>query len=161
MTGIVGLGMLSMWTLEQIARRHPGATMPLVLHIMAAGAALVITFAHSASTGQQIGTLATATAVFLGVSWWKGQGRVSVSRGGVTVFTTLLVLQLAVGFFTSSEPNIYATITTPAIVAAPLVLWIGEFPPISDLSGWRGILARVALMASGTAVICGVAFLGW
>lgn len=159
--GIVGLSMLSMWTLEQMSRRHPGVTMPIVMHIMATGAALVITFGHSASTGQMLGTLATATAVFAVVALWKGQGRVTLARGGVTVFTVVLTLVLADGYFNVFDPNIYAKITTPAIVASPLVLWIGEFPPLSEMDGVLGVLVRAGLMGAAAAAIVGVAYLGW
>ena len=138
---------------DAILERHQGILGPVVLTIFGTGAALVLALNNTARIGQLIGGLTAAAAVSAAVSWWRHEAY--VSRGGVTVFVLTLATVYASGYFQLFEQPVWASV---ALLAAPHLLWVGEFGGLAEMEGWKGTALRVGLIAVAVGIAFGLGY---
>jgi hypothetical protein len=134
---IIAAGLVAWWLLmDRLASRVRGASVPVVLMITAAVAALAITDAHSLFLGQLAGASAAALGAIGAAGLWFR--KLSIARGGVLAVAVVLMGVVLAGhhFADLSMTDLIL------IVAAPLAAWVGELPVIKRPSA--RFAARIA-----------------
>jgi hypothetical protein len=124
--GGYGLVILALWGgLDRLASRSRGASLPVALALAAGGGAAVTANAATLTTGVLAGALAIAIGVFAIVAWWRGE--VSI-RGATSVFAPLLGFLWVIALVYADVPMV----TMALLAAAPLAVWLGEVPMLSE-----------------------------
>ena len=154
----VGAGLLTAaawWSLDTLAARARGGTIPACLWLALAVASVLFFKTYSVVTFMHLsGVIASACAVAAILGWWCP--RVTVARGAalvaVVVFAGLtLVGWLFAGTDASPVPGLLAFL---AVHGA----WAGDLPRVRSLRGWQRTLVRLAAVGA----ILGVALaIGW
>ncbi len=130
------------WTLDHVARRHSGATIPLAMCVISIAGSAVLVLISVASGSELVGVITVVASVALVLSWWDPS--ITLAKGGTTVFTLLFASLVLYGFFFSyDDPSPWVGFT---MALAPHALWLGEIGPVSQMEGWLATVARVALL---------------
>jgi len=154
--GVVAVGFGAMhWTLEQQARRAPGATMPLVLTILGTGAAAILALRGAARIGEHLGLLTAAAGAAIPIARWRPSLR--LSGGAVSAFLMILVGLATTGYFYMFGPPLYAALVW---LVAPQAIWIAEIGPLGKLSGWKHTASRVMCVAVALTAAIVIAWTG-
>ncbi|MFB6351183.1 MAG: hypothetical protein ABEN55_12670 [Bradymonadaceae bacterium] len=154
--GIVAVGFGAMhWTLEEQNRRHPGATLPLVLTVIATGAAMILALRGTARIGQHVGILTAAVGASVPIAWWRPS--FAPGDGGISAFLVVLAGLSTSGYFYMYGAPMYAALVW---LAAPHTIWIAEIGPLDELSGWKQTVSRVMCVAAAVGVAIGIAWAG-
>lgn len=141
-------------SLDAIAKRRPGATIPIVLMLLGTGGALVLALSGTARVGESFGAVTATAGATLIVALWDG--RVALSRGGVAAFV-LTCLGLVIFGYTGlfgAEQRI-AGRAFIALGAIPHLLWIGEVGPFEGFDDWKGAALRASIVAAAVVAVVG------
>lgn len=134
----VGVALAVMWSsIEALAGRRPGASLPLVLVTVTAGSAVVLGLSGSARFAQQAGALAAGLGVVVVVSWWRP------TLSWARVLPPVVVVVWGVLW---QAGHLYADLATlPAVLlaASPLAAWLGEISVVTRRAGWQAASLRV------------------
>lgn len=141
--GISAAAVLWWFTLETQAERLPGATVPLILAVVAGGCAVMFGKTDNVKPAQAAMALAAIGLAAAALGWRVRS--LSLARGGVLAFIVpLLGLMVFVHFYSYTEPPL---ISCGLILAAPLLAWAGHLPGVRRLgSAWR-FAVRLILVA--------------
>ena len=140
----LGAAVLIVWLcLEVQAERHPGPSLPLAMTIVFTGVSLVIKESRFAMLSLSAAAASAAWGSVLLISIFNSKLR--VSRGPMHVAAMLLPAMLVLGEFDRRGGVSIASFLLLAI--APLMLWLGELPPLRTRRPWQAALARAALVA--------------
>ena len=137
---IVVAAAMSVWwiALELLARRSPGAGLPILLAMFAGGEALVLADSGIQTFGQVAGAVAIVVGV-MGLSglWYR---RFTIAGGGVLALAMLLMgLIVAAGVYLKTRDLVVLSI-------APLMLWAGQLPRVKRKPWSRFVVSGVAMM---------------
>lgn len=134
-------------SLEALARRRPGVSIPIAMILIGTGGALAMALTGTARVGELLGALtATAGALMVVCAW---DGRIRVDRGGVTAFVLIFVALTFYGTAGMFDNQGVAAKAVFMLAAAPHLMWLEELPVLRDLDGWRAVAVRVGLTALG------------
>lgn len=126
----------SLWwlSMETLAERAPGVTMPFVLLPFAVGCAAVTAMVDGVVTQPMVaGAVAAALGMAAAVALWS-RGRFSLVRGGVFAAAVALLGLLIFGFFWAPDDPTPKTMAAHAMLfLAPLLAWIGFVPGVRRL----------------------------
>ena len=150
----LGLAVLLSWAaLEPLARRRPGASIPLALLLSLAGAGAVIVLSGNAKLAGLAGALAAAMGAAVVVAWW--QPRLSLAHGAVVVVVVVLsgLLFLGQAYTYSSVPVVSFLLP----IVAPAAAWIVEVPALRGMGAARALLLRAGAVLVVVAVAVGLA----
>jgi hypothetical protein len=145
---VLGLAALQA-SLERIALRRPGASLPLAGFIWSAGTAGALAVTGSLKYAQLGGLSAAALGAAATVAWIKPGLR--LAHGPAATLAAWNGALLVLGYFYSDLPALPAVL----LAAAPFSLLIGEAGVLADRRPWAGALVRALLVA----VPVGTAFL--
>ncbi len=135
------------FSLAALQQRTSGRSLPMALAVLCAGASVTIMLSGYASGGQLGLPLAAALGV-VAISSLLLAG-VPTPSGGLGVALVILASLLIVGRFFGSLTTSHAAI----LIAAPLLCWLPELPPVSSIRPWiRGFL-RVAIVVVPIALV--------
>jgi hypothetical protein len=137
------VAVLAWWLMfENLAERVSGVTTPLLLAAVAGVSAILLMMdLHIQSSGALAGALTGLSIAAAVLGFWNS--RISFSRGFAQ--TVVLILQLALihgYFYTNDDWTPARQIRAAVLLAAPLLAFIGDLPPLRRLRpSWR-LLAR-------------------
>ncbi len=140
-------------SLETLASRRAGASLPLSLWALCAIAGATFAAAGSAFFGQLAGGLAAAFGAALVLAWWAPG--LTLSGGAMAVFAPLYCGLVARGYFHAELP-VYST---AVLYLAPFALWWGEERRVLYQRPWKGVLVRAGVVAAPAAVALLIAYL--
>jgi len=136
---------LHFWSAEALARRAPGAAMPLSWIVVGTGLALTSGLTGSTALAQLAGAATAALGPALVLAWWRP--RFSLAGGAATMVVLVLFgIGLCARFY-SSLPRLEASL----LLCAPFLAWVAELPPL------RSRRPRVRALARALAVLVPVA----
>ncbi len=151
-----GVGAAVLWALlEWLARRRRGASMPIIMLLVAAGGGGVMVLAGLAQFGQLAGVLAAAIGPCVLLAWIRPQ--LTIGHGPVLVFTLILAALLLHGYHLYDVTAEFPPISFAIVLAAPVVAWVGELPPIVRLRAWQAVLVRVVAVMIPVGAALGMA----
>lgn len=137
---IVVAAALSVWWLamELLARRSPGAGLPILLAFFAGVAALVLVDSGIQSFGQMAGAVAIVVGVMgLAGLWFRN---LSLAGGGMLALAILLMgLIVAASVYMKTRDLV-------ALSIAPLMLWAGQLPRINRKPWRRFVVGGIAML---------------
>ncbi len=136
---------------EPLARRRPGASLPLALLVAVTGGSMVLMLSGNDVLARTLGAAAAALGVCVVVAWRRPS--FALTGGATAVLAVTLVGLLSLGRSYS-----YSEVPLPAYVLpafAPMLLWIAELPLLAKLRPWQVVLVRLALVSIpvGVAVV--------
>jgi hypothetical protein len=140
--------------IEGLAERTPGVTVPILLATLAAAIAVVLAIGwHIQSSGALAGALVTICVA--GIVLGAFSGRISFSRGYAQTVVLILQLLLVHGYFyTDDTLSGVQQAWIAALLASPLLAFIGDVPFLRCRpAGWR-VAARVAPVMILLAAVC-------
>lgn len=150
----IGLGVASAHvSLDTLAMRVKGGTLPVCLWLTLAGSNVLIALFYNAKSMAELGgSLAAACGAAAVLGFWRPT--ITIARGAVLV--TLLIfagLCLATYLF-GQQPNAWAL---GLAFASPNAAWIGQAPGIRSLEPWQRALIRIACVGAllGLAIAIG------
>lgn len=145
--GATLLAVLATRALAATSRRHPDVSVPLVMTVAAAGAAVVLVLLGTAKMAQLLGALAATSGAWTVVTWWRG--RMPAHRGGTTAFVALFYGALAYGYLSTADvPALGEALSDMPLMAvllvaaSPLALWAFRLPVVERLAGWKQVVGR-------------------
>jgi len=140
--GPIALAILIVWSgMDALARKRPGATVPLSFWLAATGASVGLLISTFAVNSQLAGTLAAILGAATVASWiWP---RATLAGGAAGVVAVTLAMLCAGGVHLSALPPFAGL----ALVLAPLAAWLGELLGAGRMSPRKAVLLRLALVA--------------
>ena len=151
--GLTAAATLFWHSLERLAEKRSGASMPLNLWALSALSAGVFTLSGSAFFGQLAGALAAAFGAAVVLALWSPG--IGVSGGTMTIFAPLYCGLAARGYFHAEVPVYSAAL----MYLAPFALWWGEERRVKFQRPWKGALIRMGLISAPVAVAALLAYL--
>ena len=151
----LGGGLLILWSgIDAVAKRRPGATVPLVFLVTGTGTSLVLLLTGSAKLAQTAGILCAC----LGAAWVLGLWRSSftMARGGSAVAVLILAALWMNAYFLGETTAIQILL----LAASPLFAWVGETPAIRGKAPLPATLARLGAVSLPVLAAVALAFLG-
>ncbi len=128
-------------TLERLATKRTGASLPLSLCLFSAVSSVAYTLSGSALLGQLTGALAAVFGAAILLAWWAPG--LSLAAGTLTVFAPVYVGLLIQAHFYSELPLISAVL----LYLTPFLLWLGEARRVYYMKPWKAALTRLAIIA--------------
>lgn len=148
---------LALWLIPQaidlLARRWPGASIPLSLWVWTAGIAASLAVTGSIQYGHLAGILAAVMGAGLVAAWIKPT--IIFAGGAVAALITLGLGFLLCGYFYSDLPANSALI----LAASPLILWLGSASFVSNRKPWLAVVMRATFIALPVALA--LVFAAW
>ena len=140
--GPIALLSVLLWVgLDALARKRPGASVPLALWLAATGLSFALLFSGFAINSQLAGTLAAVLGAATVCAWiWK---RSTLAGGAVGVLAIALTTLAAGGLHLSELPPLSALL----IAAGPLAAWLAELLGAGRMPARRAVLVRLAQVA--------------
>ncbi len=152
-----GLGALGlMLSLEPLAKRRPGPSMPIAVGLAFGGAAAVILISGHLNLAVSVAAAGFALA---------GVGAASIARRDISMANGPLLAALpllAVAMVVRYSYMIVETSEVPTVALllpplAPLLRWVGEVPPLTRMKGRKAGVLRVAAVLAVSVVAVGLA----
>ena len=139
-TVAIAAGAMLVWwiTMERLASRTLGATLPFLLSGVAGVLALVLVDAGTQLVGQICGAVAVMLLAIAAVALWYRN--LTLAHGGILITAVLLLGLLLCG-------HLYADVTMRDVIllaVAPLAAWGGEFLPARR--PWLRFIVRFVLV---------------
>jgi len=136
------LVLLGAWaSAEALARRVPGAGVPLALWVVATATSVCALLASGASTAQIAGALAATLGAAVVLAWWNP--RLELAGGGVTVALVLIAACLLNATFFATLPR-----TSAVLLALGLVTpWLASLPWFDALGAGSKAVVRAVCAA--------------
>jgi hypothetical protein len=132
------LTVLVWWlTMQSLAQRIAGITVPLVMGIVTGGTAVTLLSWHLIGAAMLAGVIGVFCAVVFILAAWRR--RVSLSHGGVTAMVASLQLLVVYGYFYSPDTfGADQNVRTGLLMASPLLAFVGDLPGVRRWRpGWR------------------------
>lgn len=155
MLWIIGLGIATavLWnTLERLATKRTGASLPLSLWLICAAASAAFVLSGSGLLGQLAVTLAAVFGAAVVLAWWAPG--LSLASGTLTAFVPIYAGLLIQAYFYSELP-IWSAIL---LYLAPFALWFGERRRIYFMKPWKAALARLLTIGAPLALAAAIAW---
>lgn len=147
------LAMSALWdTLERLASKRTGASLPLSLCMLCACAAGALGMSGSALLGQLMGALAAACGAAVVLAWWAPG--LSLKSGTMAAFVPIYSGLLIQAYFYSELPVLSAVL----LYAAPYVLWYGERRNIYFMKPTKAAVVRLMLVGVPLAIALWLAY---
>lgn len=127
-------------TLERLATKRRGASLPLSLWLFCAATSVAYTMSGSALLGQLTGALAAVFGAAIVLAWWAPG--LSLAAGALTVFAPVYVGLLIQAHFYSELPLLSAVL----LYLTPFCLWLGEARRVYYMKPWKAALTRLAII---------------
>jgi hypothetical protein len=150
--GLVVAASLFWHSLENLAEKRGGASMPLSLWALCALSAGVFALSGSAFFAQLAGALAGAFGAAVVLAWWSPG--IALSGGTLSLFAPLYCGIVARGYFHAEVPVYSAALMYLALFA----LWWGEERRVKFQRPWKGALIRMSLVSAPLAVALVLAY---
>lgn len=146
-------GLTLAWaSIEALARRVRGASVPAVLWVVVSAASLAALQQHLASLAQLAGALAGGLGAAVVLAWWNP--RLSLAGGGVAVALVVLAALLVNAVHYATLPPLAAEL----VLLALLTPWLAHLPWFDALGPKAKVLARAGLAALPAGAAVAVAF---
>ena len=142
---ILGLAaaMTLLWnTLERLAAKRTGASLPLSLWLICAAASVAYAMSGSALLGQLTGSVAAVFGAAVVLAWWAPG--LSLAAGTPAVFAPLYTGLLLQAYFYSELPFWSAIL----LYLAPYALWFGEARRVYYTKPWKAALTRLLIIGA-------------
>jgi hypothetical protein len=124
--------------MELLARRSPGAGLPILLAFFVVAAAIVLADSGILSFAKIAGGVALAVGLIGAAGLWFRD--LSLSRGGVLALAVLLM-----GLIVCARPYLVPR-DLIVLALAPLALWVGQLPVINRRPWRRFLVAGAAIL---------------
>lgn len=123
---------LIVWaSLDELAERVTGVTVPLTLTLTAAAAAYLPVLGGAHPLGQRLGVLMLVMLAAAAMALFRRS--MSLARGGVAVYVTVLSSLLLCCVFYGDDVPMVAALT---IALTPLLAWVRASPTLSSMRPW-------------------------
>jgi hypothetical protein len=145
----LSLALAMLWvSLDTLAERVTGVTVPLVLALFAATSAGYLVVTGNLVMGFNAGAIAAlSTAAAVAAAWGR---RISLSRGAVLVLIVPLVALLICSYFYGpDDPTPLRQEAAALLLISPALAWAGDLPGIRRSPAWARLCVR--LIAVGLA----------
>jgi hypothetical protein len=141
----IGLGVASAHlSLDTLAMRVKGATIPICLWVALAGASVLVgLFYNAKSMAELCGALAAACGAGALLGLWRPT--ITIARGAVLVVLLVFAGICLAAFLFGQQPNAWAI---GLAFASPHAAWIGQAPRIRSLRPWQRALIRIACVGA-------------
>lgn len=152
---ISGLGVATavLWnTLERLASKRTGASLPLSLWLICAASSTAFVFSGSGLLGQLAGALAAVFGAAVVLAWWAPG--LSLASGTFAAFVPVYAGLLIQAYFYSELPFLSAVL----LYLAPFALCIGERRSIYYMRPWKAALKRLLIVGAPLAIAVGIAW---
>ena len=139
--GLCAATLLVLASLDILASRRPGLSIPLCLWVWTAGIAGSLALTGSLRYGELAGVLAATMGAGIVAAFLNSN--ISFARGAVPVLAPLAIGLVICGYFYSELPISSA----PILALSPMILWVGESKFATGRRPWIGALMRAGLIA--------------
>lgn len=150
--GALGASMLIFWSILDARATDLGASMPLVLLVMAIGLTLTQITARSIVMTNLAAVLAGALGGLWVVSWFTT--RLTLSRAAIPVFVVIYAASIVCGLF-YYELHVYSAV---ALAIAPLATYVDRIGVVSCLSPRKLAIARTLTLVIPLGAAIGIAY---
>ena len=151
--GVGAAAFVFLITVEPLASRGSGVSIPLSMMLLFGGASLLIKESRAANLSLAAASCSAAWGAVALASLFNSH--LSVARGPIYVVAALWPALLALGEF--ERRGGVGRISFIVLAIAPLTLWVAELPVFKKLKAWQMIAARATLVATPIAMSIGLA----
>ena len=152
---ISGLGVAAavLWnTLERLASKRTGASLPMSLWLICAASSSAFVFSGSGLLGQLAGALAAVFGAAVILAWWAPG--LSLASGTLTVFVPVYAGLLIQAYFYSELP-VWSAIL---LYLAPFALWFGERRRVYYMTPRKAALVRLLIIGAPLGIAVAIAW---
>ncbi len=150
--GGLGVAIALLWnTVERLASKRTGASLPLSLWLICTASSAAFLFSGSGLLGQLAGALAAVFGAAVVLAWWAPG--ISLASGTLTAFVPVYAGLLIQAYFYSELPFWSAAL----LYLAPFALCIGEQRRVYYMTPWKAALVRLLIIGAPLGIAVGIA----